>query len=70
MEQERGAYTFNYPLSWLLSYVQNDCNLIGREECNIGRIVPSVSILYPLIKNYNIQTLRQENVEIYEFKTN
>ena len=70
MEQEWGAYTFNYPLSCLLSYVQNDCNLIGREECNIGRIVPSVSILYPLIKNYNIQTLRQENVEIYEFKTN
>ena len=30
--------------------VQNICNLIGREEYNIGRIVLSTSIFYSLTK--------------------
>ena len=30
----------------IIAKAQNICNLISREECNIGRIVFSTSILY------------------------
>ena len=34
----------------MFANVQNICNLIGRVECNIGHIVPLVSILESLTK--------------------
>ena len=35
----------------LIANIQNICNLIGREKCNIGSIVLSISTLCSLTKN-------------------
>ena len=43
----------------LIANVQNICNLIGREEYNIGRIVLSDSILYSLTKTTTFNNIRK-----------
>ena len=50
---------------YVITNVQNICNLVGWEEYTIGRTVPSTSILYSLTKSNNIQIPRREKIEIY-----
>ena len=50
-----------------ITNVQNICNLIGREECKIDRIVTSVSILYSLTEkqqHLNVVPGKDRNVLI------
>ena len=47
------VFLFKDGLSFIIPTVQNICNLIGREEYNIGLIVILTSILYSLTEKSN-----------------